>query len=87
MKRSTYFYSDKIFFLVLYSENVCRPWKEWFVPKYISAESVSESEKNFVDPNPNKKFSDPQHCLKNDPISTFLVSVKAILTFSIFIGP
>jgi hypothetical protein len=27
----------------------------------MSAESVSESEKNFVDPNPKKKFSDPQH--------------------------
>jgi hypothetical protein len=28
------------------------------------SESISESKKNFVDPNPNpkKKFSDPQHC-------------------------
>jgi hypothetical protein len=27
------------------------------------SESVYECEKNFVDPNPKKIFSDPQHCL------------------------
>jgi hypothetical protein len=29
---------------------------EWFVPKYMSAKSASESEKFFVDPNPKKVF-------------------------------
>jgi hypothetical protein len=66
-KEAHSFTVTKFFSVGLYSENVRRPLKEWFVPKYISAESVSESEseskKNFVDPipNPKKKFSDPQH--------------------------
>jgi hypothetical protein len=28
----------------------------------MSIESVTESEKIFFDPNPNKNYSDPQHC-------------------------
>jgi hypothetical protein len=33
---------------------------EWFVPKYMYAEFVSESEKNFGGYEFEKKFSDPQ---------------------------
>jgi hypothetical protein len=45
LKEAHIFTLTKFFFAVLYSENVRRPLKEWFVPKYIFAESVSESEK------------------------------------------
>jgi hypothetical protein len=62
-KEAHIFTVTKFFFVVLYSENVRRPWKEWFVPKYISAESVSESvsesesesEKNFCGSESEKK--------------------------------
>jgi hypothetical protein len=69
MKRRTNLQSyqgTKFFFVELYSENVRRPLKEnfgeWFVPKYVSAESVSEklfcefvSEKIFCGSESEKK--------------------------------
>jgi hypothetical protein len=39
---------------------------EWFVPNYMSAESVSESEKKFCGSESGKIFSDPQNGI-SDP--------------------